>query len=670
MGFSEDDIRRVREATDLVALIGERVVLKPRNREYWGNCPFHHEKTPSFKVDPAAQLYHCFGCGESGDAITFVRKIDNLDFPDALRYLAERVNIELRESGSVQSGHRARLFKVMEKTVTFYHQQLMRVKAPANDNARTYLSKRGMGGQIARDWQLGYAPGHQMLTGELTTAGFSRADMLETNVAVTGKEGRLRDRFYERVIFPINDQQGRAIALGGRVLSASEPKYVNTSDTALFSKGTTLYALDRAKAQITATGTAIVVEGYTDTIAMHTAGFTNVVATLGTALTMDHVKKLARFARRLVYLFDGDAAGQRAADRAASLITRDIIPESGNRPVELLVAVLPASKDPADFLAEEDGGSAAMRDLLDNAEPLLRFTINRRLAAYNLKKPEQRQLALGESLRLLLPIRGSMLANDYLTYLADVLGVENEKVAANFAQIKASGQPSERQVTDAMETQQGTTQQHQSQGEAPSFADDMTGGLERELLASFVRYPQLRRMLAKAFRQIAWESDLHARLARLLIEGDGNTEPSQLAARSDTQPACPPAADDDNLPAQPPAADSDAAQLPSRLYDAEPSQLAARLYDAEPHSAGVLATVSVAIDPNDVEAARRHTLIVLYSLREQQLEREIRDKENRLKYQNLEGTPEYDQLFGEVVKAQHELRAARQRFTELSKTSP
>ncbi|MDR2109355.1 MAG: DNA primase, partial [Coriobacteriales bacterium] len=339
MGFTDEDIRKVREATDLVALIGERVVLKPRNREFWGNCPFHNEKTPSFKVDPASQFYHCFGCGESGDAITFVRKIDNLDFPDAVRYLAERANIELHESGAVQSGHKARLFKVMEQTVAFYHRQLMRVKSPETDAARAYLGSRAMSGEVARDWQLGYAPGSGSLVRELSAAGFSRADMLDANVAVDGRGGRLRDRFFNRVIFPISDLQGRPIALGGRVLNDGEPKYLNTSDTALFSKGTTLYALSRAKAAITATGTAIVVEGYTDTIAMHAAGFTNTVATLGTALTAEHLKKLARFARRLVYLFDGDAAGQRAADRASALITRDITPESGSRPIELLVAV-------------------------------------------------------------------------------------------------------------------------------------------------------------------------------------------------------------------------------------------------------------------------------------------------------------------------------------------
>ena len=345
--ISDEDVRRVRDATDLVSLVSERVVLKPKGRLHWGCCPFHAEKTASFKVDPATQLWHCFGCGLGGDAYGFLMRAENVDFLDAVRILADRGNIEIvEETGGAPRGHRERLIAANEAAWLYYHEVLTKSPDAGAREAREYLKKRGFGSEVAKRWRLGFAPGHGALVRHLAAAGFSAEEIVSANLGLKGDAGQLRDRFFKRVMFPIFDLQGRAIAFGGRVIGAGEPKYLNTQDTPAFHKSANLYAIDRAKASITSTGTAVVVEGYTDVIALHEAGLTNAVATLGTALTREHVRLLSRFAKRVVYLFDGDAAGLRAADRASEFIDSSITPEAGRDRVELHVAVLPDGPGP------------------------------------------------------------------------------------------------------------------------------------------------------------------------------------------------------------------------------------------------------------------------------------------------------------------------------------
>jgi DNA primase len=232
----------------------------------------------------------------------------------------------------------------------------------------------------------------------------------------------VKDRFFNRVMFPIGDLQGRIIAFGGRVIGDGQPKYLNSSDTPIFHKSQNLYAIDRAKNEIVATGTAVVVEGYTDVIALHEAGVRNAVATLGTALTARHVKLLGRFAKRIVYLFDGDEAGMRAAEKAAEFLQLSETPEAGTTGIELRVAVVPAGMDPADY-AEKAGGDG-VRSLIGDAEPLLRFVIDRGLESHDLKSPEGRSRALASAAAILASVRGSILGQDYANYVADRLRVD------------------------------------------------------------------------------------------------------------------------------------------------------------------------------------------------------------------------------------------------------
>ena len=416
--INEADKERVRQATDIVALVGETVVLKQRGQEFWGCCPFHHEKSPSFHVNPATGLWKCFGCGKGGDLFDYVRYRESLEFPDAIRYLADRAGIELEEERGTRRGpRRNRIIEALEAAQDYYATTLMRGKASGPARGREYFKGRGFGGAICRKWHLGYAPGHASLVGHLRGKGFSPAEMLEADLAVQ-RNGSLQDRFYERVMFPIHDEQGRCIGFGGRVLTDAKPKYLNTKETPVFHKSKHMYAFDYAKEQIAATGTAIVVEGYTDVIAMHEAGFGNVVATLGTALSLDHVKTLSRFAKTIICMFDGDAAGQKAADAAVQYIDKT--------EAQLRCVVLPDNLDPAEFVDQR--GAGALREQLDASRPLIDFVFEKRIDGYDLNVAGRRMAALDEMAQVLAPLKNSPLIDSYVTRLADALGFDKADV--------------------------------------------------------------------------------------------------------------------------------------------------------------------------------------------------------------------------------------------------
>lgn len=436
-GFSPEDIQRVREANDLVDVFSERVPLKQRGRDYWCCCPFHQEKTPSCKVDPSTQLWHCFGCGEGGDVYKFIEKIDDLEFPDAVRYLARRGNVEIAEArGGMPQGRKARLREVCRETAEFYHKQLMRGRGDGPDRARAYLAGRGLGGSTPNEWMLGYAPGSGALVRHLRSKGFKADEMIQANVAVEARNGSgPRDRFFERVMFPICDSRGAYIAFGGRVIGDGEPKYLNSRETPLFHKSEVLYGMDKAKAAMVATGTAVICEGYTDVIFLHKAGVSNSVATLGTALTMQHIRQISRHAsKRIVYLFDGDEAGQRAANRALEFIDESMTPEAGKTRIELFAVVLPDNLDPADFVLQR--GADALQEQLDHAQPLLQFGIDRRLAQYDLDTPESRTRAMADALSVLAPIKDSVLAKDYALQIAGRTRSRESDVLEKLVQLK------------------------------------------------------------------------------------------------------------------------------------------------------------------------------------------------------------------------------------------
>ena len=419
--ITDEDKERVRQATDFVTLVSETVELKPRGQDYWGCCPFHQEKSPSFKINPSTGLWHCFGaCSEGGDVFSYVMKRENLDFPDAIRYLADKAGITLSEEAHVSKGPRKnRLIECLTEAENYFHSMLMRGRGEGPETARAYLSGRGFGAGVCKRWKLGYAPGRGALVAHLRKCGFTTQEMVAANLAVE-RNGRIIDWFYDRVMFPIHDEQGRTIAFGGRITKKVEnaPKYLNTRDTTVFNKGKHLFAYDVAKETIAAQSEAIICEGYTDVIAMHEAGFTNTVAALGTAFTSEHVKLIDRQrARKIICMFDGDAAGQHAAARAIKFIDKTT--------AAFLCVVLPNNQDPMEFLAES--GAEKLRPILDSARPLMDFVFDATTAEFDLSVPGGRVKALEALASLLAPLKTSVLLSEYALRVADLLHIDAEE---------------------------------------------------------------------------------------------------------------------------------------------------------------------------------------------------------------------------------------------------
>src|SRR6266540_3159712 len=365
----DESIAEVRAATDIVALVGEYVALRPAGgTRMKGLCPFHQEKTPSFTVDSTRAHYHCFGCSEGGDAIDFLQKQETLSFTEAVERLAQRAGIELRyegrsagERGSL--GRKSRLVAAHAEAVEFYHRTLL--ESPDARPARDYLRSRGFDRSTAERFRLGWAPASswEALVNHLRGKGFRPEELTEAGLARTGSRG-LRDAFHARVLFPIFDVAGDPVAFGGRLLSdaTGQPKYVNTSETPVWFKGRVLYALNWAKAPIVQAGFAVVVEGYTDVIACHRAGVPQAVATCGTALRADHFKLLSRFTERVILAFDADTAGSKAAERGIGELVA--APEAS---LSAHVLTMPPGLDPADFVGQRGGD--AFRELLAKAPP-------------------------------------------------------------------------------------------------------------------------------------------------------------------------------------------------------------------------------------------------------------------------------------------------------------
>lgn len=514
MAISSEDVQKVREATDIVEVFAERVPMRQRGRDFWCCCPFHEEKTPSCKVDPNTQLFYCFGCHKGGDVFKFVQEIEDIEFPDAVRRLADRAHIELTETAGrgPSQGEKARLKEICAASAEFFHTQLMRGKSAEAAAARNYLAGRSFGGEVPKCWQLGFAPGRGELVKHLRALGYSNKEMVNANVAVQ-RDGRVSDRFFNRVMFPIFDEVGDCIAFGGRVLDSGEPKYLNSQETPLFHKSRILYGLNKAKASITTTGVAIVVEGYTDVIACHEAGVTNVVATLGTALSKQHIRAISRHAsKRIVYLFDGDEAGQRAADRALEFIGEAMTEEAGKRRIDLVACTLPNNMDPAEYIASE--GADALQAAVDAAVPLISFGIERRLAAFDTETAEGRAAAVAEALSILAPIKDSLVAKEYAVQIAGKLHLRESDVLDRLGKLKAP------RVSYEERTAQTESRGTEEAPETIQLTETETSrrNYEANVLGVCAKEPNLAIQHAQALAGINWHVPLHAQVAAQLLD--------------------------------------------------------------------------------------------------------------------------------------------------------
>jgi DNA primase len=477
----DEDLALVRERSAVEEVIGEYLQLKSAGGgSLKGLCPFHDEKTPSFNVTPARGMWYCFSCTEGGDVITFVRKIDNLTFTEAIERLAARAGIELRyeQGGPVpgqEQSQRRRLLEAHRAAAEFYLEQL---GTPAAADGRSFLTARGFEEADARRFRIGYAPaGWDALTRHLRGRGFTEAELLAGGLASQGRRG-LIDKFRGRLIWPIADLTGDVIAFGARKLAADDdgPKYLNTPETTLFKKGSVLYGADMAKRDIAQQRQAVLVEGYTDVMACHLAGITTAVATSGTSFGDGHITILRRllmddskFRGEVIFTFDGDAAGQRAALRAFSMEERFV--------TQTFVAVQPDGLDPCDLRVKH--GDAAVRDLIAQRVPLFEFAIRSALAEHNLDTAEGRLAALDAAALIVGKIKDRGLRQLYAVNLDRWLGMMNEQFVID--RVRAHSGPvagSERGRGRAGSAQSGQAQPPRAEGAAVQNGHQQAGRTE------------------------------------------------------------------------------------------------------------------------------------------------------------------------------------------------
>ena len=438
--ISDEDIARVREASPIDAVVGDYVQLRSAGGgELKGLCPFHEEKSPSFHLTPARGLYHCFGCGVGGDTIDFVMRIEHLSFAEAVERLAQRAGIELRyeQGGSStrggNAGQRTRLVAAHREAVAFYADHLL--NDPAAKPARAFLAERGFDDAAAAAYGVGYSPDSwDALTKHLAAKGFTREECLAAGLLSQGQRGAM-DRFRGRLMFPIRDTTGDPIGFGARALKeGDQPKYLNTPETPIYKKSHVLYGLDKARLEIGRRAQAVVVEGYTDVMACHLAGVPTAVATCGTSLTGDHIQLLRRllmdqdeFRGEVVFTFDGDNAGQRAALK--------VFEEDARFVTQTFVAVEPSGMDPCELRLAK--GDAAVRDLVARRVPLFEFKLRAELARFDLETAEGRVRALATCAPIVASIRDRALRPEYGRRLAGWLGMPVEDVLTRISEAAA-----------------------------------------------------------------------------------------------------------------------------------------------------------------------------------------------------------------------------------------
>ncbi|MFN8050530.1 MAG: DNA primase [Acidimicrobiales bacterium] len=422
MGILDEDIARVRAASDIVSIISQHTQLRKVGQRWTGLCPFHNEKSPSFSVNGQEGLYYCFGCQKSGDVITFVREIEHLDFAAAVEWLAGKAGIALtytdKDEGAGRQ-RRKRLHEVMARSVEWYHQRLL--TGPDAGAARGYLRSRGFDRDMVDEFKVGWAPDRW---DELVKYLKVPDDVLvDTGLGMRNKAGRQQDFFRGRILFPIFDDQGRPVAFGGRKLPDAEgPKYQNSRENALYNKSATLYGLNWAKSDIVKANEVVVCEGYTDVIGFFRAGIPRAVATCGTALTEDHIRSLKRFTKRVILAYDADEAGQNAAEKLYAWEER--------HEIEIDVLAMPKGADP-DELSRSD--PEALARAVEGSKPFLGFRVSRVLDSADVSTPEGRARAAAAAIEVIREHPSPFMRDQYVMEVAGFCRVEEQQLRAQLA---------------------------------------------------------------------------------------------------------------------------------------------------------------------------------------------------------------------------------------------
>ncbi len=420
MRLSEDFLSQLKYRSDLSEIAANYMQLKRRGRNLVGLCPFHSEKTPSFNIYTENGSFYCFGCGTGGDVITFVMKMENLDYMEAVRFLAQRAGMSMPEDNFDDSSSRlrTRIFEANREAARFFHQKLNEECGKA---ALDYLHRRALSDRTIRHFGLGYSPNSRFaLTNHLRQKGFTDAELIAANLVYQARSGKgVVDRFYDRVMFPIIDLRGNVIAFGGRILSDMKPKYLNTSDTLVFSKSNNLFSLNNAKNA--GSKFLILCEGYMDVIALNQAGFTQAVATLGTALTEEQALLMKRYCEEVVICYDADEAGQKATARAIDILRR------AGMPVRILT--VPDGKDPDEFIRNHgDKGPAAFKNILENSGNDVDYRLFKLQSSYDLNIPQSKMSYLNEAVKIISSLDNAMERDIYCSKLSDITAVSKDSI--------------------------------------------------------------------------------------------------------------------------------------------------------------------------------------------------------------------------------------------------
>jgi len=495
-----EDIATVKERTSIEDVVRDHVTLRPAGvGSLKGLCPFHDEKSPSFTVRPTVGSYHCFGCGEGGDVISFVQKVEHLTFTESIERLAAKLGLELHyeegggpREGGMSLGKRSRLIEAHRVAQEFYASLLLDTGRPEARAGRDFLRERGFDGAAAETFGIGFAPqGGEALSRHLRERGFTEDEMVTGGLSGRGSRG-LYDRFRGRLVWPIRDTTGDTVGFGARRLFDDDriaAKYLNTSETPIYKKSQVLYGLDAAKKAISTERRAIVVEGYTDVMAAHLSGVEGAVATCGTAFGIEHIKILRRIMRdetdgpqaRVIFTFDGDAAGQKAAMKAFG--------EDQRWAAQSFVAVAPDGMDPCELRIAK--GDAAVRALVDDAVPMFEFAVRTTIRRFDLDTAEGRVEAMKAVAPIIGSIRDTSLRPEYTRTVSGWLGIEVEQMAA---EVKKAGRVRHDDVVDTSQRPAGTDEVPEpGPGEAASLPvpdlRDPVVFTERQLLQALIQYP-------------------------------------------------------------------------------------------------------------------------------------------------------------------------------------
>lgn len=424
-------IDEVRERNDIVDVISEYVLLKPQGKGFVGLCPFHAEKTPSFHVNPEKQLYHCFGCGAGGNVFTFIMAMEKLDFVEAVKFLAERAGMALPQTTDAEEfirskSRRERIYQINRETARYYHRMLF---SPEGGQALSYLKSRGLDLNTIRKFGIGYAPdGWENAKQHLLGLGFEEELLIQSGIVVSSK-GRTYDRFRNRVIFPIIKPRGLVVGFGGRVLDDSLPKYLNSPESPVFHKSSTLFGLNLIRAG-SSLDHMIIAEGYMDVVTLHQFGFKNAVASLGTSLTQHQAKLIRRYTQQVYIAYDGDVAGQKATLRGL-----DILQDAGLR---VKVILFPEGMDPDEVLRKY--GAEFFKKLMDKAVSLVDYKLDKLRSQYDLNTPEGRTRYATEAARILIQVPNLLERDVHIQRLEAQTGFSSRLLYQQIGQLEGSAQ--------------------------------------------------------------------------------------------------------------------------------------------------------------------------------------------------------------------------------------